>query len=195
MLLIAHSSPPCYPSWDAAMAALRPLASILPLMLPIRLGRLGARATLRTLRRSRCCAASSRRGWRTWCWGSTQQQVGWVAALLVTHYPKSQHFWHPGCQPDAWRCSFLPRQEANPCINWSPCCCSSSLTLPSEGKEQMWGLMPGLPSAGRSLPAGGQPGYTDDPTVPKGSNTPTFASVALYVDNDRRAGGARQGAA
>jgi len=35
--------------------------------------------------------------------------------------------------------------------------------------------------------AGGEPGYTEDPTVPKGSKTPTFASVVLYIDNDRSA--------
>lgn len=29
---------------------------------------------------------------------------------------------------------------------------------------------------------------TDDPTVPAGSRTPTFASCVLYVDNDRWAG-------
>lgn len=34
----------------------------------------------------------------------------------------------------------------------------------------------------------GNPGYLDDPTVPPGSNTPTFASIVLYVDNDRWAG-------
>ncbi|TKY64416.1 Glucose-6-phosphate 1-dehydrogenase [Spatholobus suberectus] len=29
------------------------------------------------------------------------------------------------------------------------------------------------------------PGYTDDPTVPKGSLTPTFAAAALFIDNAR----------
>ncbi|KAL9682232.1 hypothetical protein QQ045_014025 [Rhodiola kirilowii] len=29
------------------------------------------------------------------------------------------------------------------------------------------------------------PGYTDDPTVPKGSLTPTFAAAALFIDNSR----------
>ena len=28
-------------------------------------------------------------------------------------------------------------------------------------------------------------GYLDDPTVTKGSKTPTFAAVALFVENDR----------
>lgn len=31
-------------------------------------------------------------------------------------------------------------------------------------------------------------GYLDDKTVPAGSRTPTFASMALYIDNDRWAG-------
>ncbi|XP_040297958.1 glucose-6-phosphate 1-dehydrogenase isoform X2 [Bufo bufo] len=30
-----------------------------------------------------------------------------------------------------------------------------------------------------------QKGYLDDPTVPKGSNTPTFATAVLYVQNER----------
>lgn len=34
----------------------------------------------------------------------------------------------------------------------------------------------------------GEPGYKDDPTVPAGSNTPTFAAMTLYIDNDRWAG-------
>ncbi|KAG7674860.1 hypothetical protein Ndes2526B_g07698 [Nannochloris sp. 'desiccata'] len=38
----------------------------------------------------------------------------------------------------------------------------------------------------RSNPA--EPGYLDDPTVPKGSNTPTYAALTLYVDNDRWSG-------
>lgn len=29
------------------------------------------------------------------------------------------------------------------------------------------------------------PGYTDDPTVPKDSLTPTFAAAALFIDNAR----------
>lgn len=35
---------------------------------------------------------------------------------------------------------------------------------------------------------GATPAYKDDPTVPPGSNTPTFAAMVLYVDNDRWAG-------
>ena len=27
--------------------------------------------------------------------------------------------------------------------------------------------------------------HTDDPTVPPGSKTPTFAAVTLFIDNDR----------
>eukprot|EP00887_Chlorella_sp_A99_P005935 scaffold29.g5935.t1 len=34
----------------------------------------------------------------------------------------------------------------------------------------------------------GEPGYLDDPTVPAGSKTPTFAACVLYVDNDRWSG-------
>ena len=34
-------------------------------------------------------------------------------------------------------------------------------------------------------PHGVEPAYLDDPTVPAGSKTPTFASVVLYVNNDR----------
>jgi len=36
--------------------------------------------------------------------------------------------------------------------------------------------------------ADGNPGYLDDPTVPKGSLTPTFASIRLFIHNDRWAG-------
>ena len=32
---------------------------------------------------------------------------------------------------------------------------------------------------------GKSPGYQDDDTVPKGSNTPTFAQTVLWIDNDR----------
>lgn len=32
---------------------------------------------------------------------------------------------------------------------------------------------------------GTKPGYTDDPTIPAGSRTPTFAMAVLYVDNER----------
>ena len=41
---------------------------------------------------------------------------------------------------------------------------------------------------GQYLAGAGQPGYLDDPTVPEGSVTPTYASIVLYVDNDRWAG-------
>ncbi|PSC70121.1 glucose-6-phosphate 1-cytoplasmic isoform [Micractinium conductrix] len=41
---------------------------------------------------------------------------------------------------------------------------------------------------GQYSAAGGQPGYTEDPTVPDDSRTPTFAAVTLYIDNDRWAG-------
>jgi glucose-6-phosphate 1-dehydrogenase len=34
----------------------------------------------------------------------------------------------------------------------------------------------------------GKEGYLDDPTVPKGSVTPTFAAIALHIDNARWAG-------
>lgn len=36
--------------------------------------------------------------------------------------------------------------------------------------------------------AAGQPGYLDDPTVPAGSKTPTFAACTLFIDNERWAG-------
>ncbi len=35
---------------------------------------------------------------------------------------------------------------------------------------------------------GDEPGYLDDPTVPTGSKTPTFASIVVYIKNDRWAG-------
>ncbi|EFN53828.1 hypothetical protein CHLNCDRAFT_36395 [Chlorella variabilis] len=41
---------------------------------------------------------------------------------------------------------------------------------------------------GQYTAADAQPGYTDDPTVPAGSKTPTFASVTVFIDNDRWAG-------
>jgi glucose-6-phosphate 1-dehydrogenase len=28
-------------------------------------------------------------------------------------------------------------------------------------------------------------GYLDDPTVPKGSNAPTYAAAVLYINNER----------
>jgi glucose-6-phosphate 1-dehydrogenase len=39
----------------------------------------------------------------------------------------------------------------------------------------------------RARSAGGAklPGYLDDPTVPKGSLTPTFAAVAMFINNAR----------
>jgi glucose-6-phosphate 1-dehydrogenase len=42
------------------------------------------------------------------------------------------------------------------------------------------GQYKGHTRGGRSFP-----GYTDDPTVPKGSVTPTFAAAALFIDNAR----------
>ena len=41
---------------------------------------------------------------------------------------------------------------------------------------------------GQYSAGGGTPAYGDDPGVPAGSRTPTFASVALHIDNDRWAG-------
>jgi glucose-6-phosphate 1-dehydrogenase len=41
---------------------------------------------------------------------------------------------------------------------------------------------------GQYTAGGGTPGYRDDPGVPPCSRTPTFASVALFIDNDRWAG-------
>ena len=38
---------------------------------------------------------------------------------------------------------------------------------------------------GQYTAANGQPGYLDDPTVPKGSRTPTFASCLLHIHNER----------
>lgn len=35
---------------------------------------------------------------------------------------------------------------------------------------------------------GKKPGYLDDQTVPKGSNTPTYAAIVLFIDNERWAG-------
>jgi glucose-6-phosphate 1-dehydrogenase len=37
-------------------------------------------------------------------------------------------------------------------------------------------------------PAGRESGYLDDPTVPNTSKTPTFATVVMYIDNERWAG-------
>lgn len=41
---------------------------------------------------------------------------------------------------------------------------------------------------GQYTAGGGQPGYLEDPTVPQGSKTPTFAVVKLHINNDRWAG-------
>jgi glucose-6-phosphate 1-dehydrogenase len=38
---------------------------------------------------------------------------------------------------------------------------------------------------GQYTAGNGQPGYLDDPTVPKGSITPTFATCVMYIDNAR----------
>lgn len=38
---------------------------------------------------------------------------------------------------------------------------------------------------GQYTAANGKPGYKDDDTVPKDSNTPTFAAMVLHIDNDR----------
>lgn len=40
---------------------------------------------------------------------------------------------------------------------------------------------------GQYTAGGDQKGYLDDPTVPAGSKTPTFAAIALHIDNDRSA--------
>lgn len=38
---------------------------------------------------------------------------------------------------------------------------------------------------GQYVSTNDEPGYLDDPTVPKGSKTPTYAMCVLYVKNDR----------
>ena len=38
---------------------------------------------------------------------------------------------------------------------------------------------------GQYTAAGSQAGYLDDPTVPKGSKTPTFATCVLRIHNER----------
>ena len=38
---------------------------------------------------------------------------------------------------------------------------------------------------GQYTAGNGIEGYLDDPTVPKGSNTPTFAVTVLYIKNER----------
>ncbi|KAG2501354.1 hypothetical protein HYH03_001144 [Edaphochlamys debaryana] len=49
-------------------------------------------------------------------------------------------------------------------------------------------IAPAAPSdcvLGQYVADQGQPGYLDDPTVPQGSRTPTFAAVRLFVRNER----------
>lgn len=41
---------------------------------------------------------------------------------------------------------------------------------------------------GQYVGAGDEPGYLDDPTVPEGSKTPTFATCVLHVNNNRWSG-------
>lgn len=41
---------------------------------------------------------------------------------------------------------------------------------------------------GQYVGVGGKPGYLEDPTVPAGSRTPTFAAVRLHIRNERWAG-------
>lgn len=38
---------------------------------------------------------------------------------------------------------------------------------------------------GQYVAHAGQEGYLDDPTVPAGSKTPTFAACKLFIHNDR----------
>ena len=38
---------------------------------------------------------------------------------------------------------------------------------------------------GQYVAADGKPGYLDDDTVPKGSVCPTFAALALFINNPR----------
>jgi hypothetical protein len=38
------------------------------------------------------------------------------------------------------------------------------------------------------LTGNNQPGYLDDPTVPEGSNVPTYAACRLFINNERWAG-------
>ncbi len=49
-------------------------------------------------------------------------------------------------------------------------------------------LLPPAVCAPRAPPGNGQPGYLEDPTVPKNSKTPTFAAIKLHVRNERWAG-------
>jgi glucose-6-phosphate 1-dehydrogenase len=41
---------------------------------------------------------------------------------------------------------------------------------------------------GQYVTDGNEPGYLEDPTVPKGSNTPTYACAVMYINNRRWAG-------
>ena len=41
---------------------------------------------------------------------------------------------------------------------------------------------------GQYVGANGEPGYLEDPTVPKGSKTPTFAALKMFINNERWAG-------
>lgn len=73
-------------------------------------------------------------------------------------------------------------------------CSASHATLPLSHWPQVQVLRcikpPSLDNVvlGQYTAADGEDGYLDDPTVPQGSRTPTFASIVLYIDNDRWAG-------
>lgn len=41
---------------------------------------------------------------------------------------------------------------------------------------------------GQYVSTDGKPGYLDDPTVPEGSKTPTYAACVLHINNDRWSG-------
>ena len=51
---------------------------------------------------------------------------------------------------------------------------------PLQLEDVIVGQYKGHSKGGKSYPA-----YTDDPTVPKGSITPTFAAAALFINNAR----------
>lgn len=51
---------------------------------------------------------------------------------------------------------------------------------PLQLEDVIVGQYKGHSKGGQSYPA-----YTDDPTVPKGSITPTFAAAALFINNAR----------
>ena len=42
-----------------------------------------------------------------------------------------------------------------------------------------------LPIKDEDVVVGQYRGYTDDPTVPDGSKTPTYATVVLHINNER----------